>query len=104
MTLMKPPVSVATKELTGSLSPLDSTLTKNRGVGGVMVNQLPAGINVPTCNSHSETQRPPRTAVILDLSFLSLTNCPFSIPFVLTFMHRMGGVWGAASARVSRSR
>jgi len=38
-TLMKSPVSVATKELTGSLSPLDSTLTKNRGVGGVMVNQ-----------------------------------------------------------------
>src|SRR5882724_8324659 len=24
-------------------------------------------------------------------------NCPFSIPFVLTFMHRMGGVGGAPS-------
>jgi len=30
----------------------------------------------------------------LGLSFHSLTNCPFSIPFVLTSMHRMGGVWG----------
>src|SRR6266850_1238977 len=28
------------------------------------------------------------------LSFHALTNCPFSIPFVLTFMHRMGGVGG----------
>src|SRR6266436_4515821 len=38
-TLMRSPASVANKELTGSLSPLDSALTKNRGVGGVMVNQ-----------------------------------------------------------------
>src|SRR5882724_3409981 len=33
---MKSPVSVATKELTGKLSPLDATLTKNSGGGGVM--------------------------------------------------------------------
>src|SRR6266404_9105803 len=32
-TLMRYPVSVANKELTGSLSPLDSALTKNRGWG-----------------------------------------------------------------------
>jgi hypothetical protein len=38
-TLMKHPISVADKELTGSLSPLDSALTKNRGVGVIMVNQ-----------------------------------------------------------------
>src|SRR6266850_6712665 len=38
---MKPPVSVANKELTVKLNPLESTLMKNRGVGGVMVNQLP---------------------------------------------------------------
>src|SRR2546425_3138929 len=30
------------------------------------------------------------------LRFHALTNCPFSIPFVLTFMHRMGGVGGPA--------
>ena len=30
---------VASKELTGSLSPLYSALTKNRGGGGVIVNQ-----------------------------------------------------------------
>jgi len=29
---------------------------------------------------------------IVALSFHALTNCPFYIPFVLTFMHRMGGV------------
>src|SRR6266850_7733523 len=34
----------------------------------------------------------PRTTIIFALSFHSFTNCPFSIPFVLTFMHRMGGV------------
>ena len=98
------PASVADKRLTAWLSPLDATLTKNRGEGVLSVNQLPAGFNVPTCNSHSGTQSPLCTAIVLALSFHSLTNCPFSIPFVLTFMHRMGGVWGAASARVSRSR
>src|SRR6266446_6027420 len=36
---MKSPVSVASKGLTGSLNYLESTLTKNIGVGGVMVNQ-----------------------------------------------------------------
>ncbi len=41
-TLMKSPVSVASKELTGSLSLLDATLMKKQGGGGgVMVNQLP---------------------------------------------------------------
>lgn len=33
------PVSVARKELTGLLSPSNSTLPKNRGGGGVTVNQ-----------------------------------------------------------------
>src|SRR6266446_1291137 len=86
------------------LSPLAATLTKNRGVGGVTVNQLPAGFKVPTCNSHSGTQSPLCTTIVLALSFHSLTNCPFSISFVLTFMHRMGCMGGASSARVSRSR
>src|SRR6266403_2016035 len=39
-TLMNLLASVANKELTGSLSPLAATLTKNGGVGRVMVNQL----------------------------------------------------------------
>ncbi len=37
----EPPVSVANKELTGSLSPLDSTLTKNRGVGVLWLTRNP---------------------------------------------------------------
>src|SRR5882724_178877 len=73
-TLMGFPVRVANKRLTAWLSPLDSTLTENRGVGGVMVNQLPPEFNVPTCNSYSGTQCPPRTTIILALSFHSLTN------------------------------
>src|SRR6266850_1704088 len=41
-----------------------------------------------------ELNPPLCTTIVLALSFHSLTNCPFSISFVLTFMHRMGGVWG----------
>src|SRR6266403_980044 len=37
------------------------------------------------------------TTPILVLSFHALMNCPFFIPFVLTFMHRMGGVGGPAA-------
>src|SRR5712664_452818 len=38
-----PPVCVANKELREIVSLLDATLTKNRGVGPVMVNQTPTG-------------------------------------------------------------
>src|SRR6266850_3609555 len=47
-TLMDFPASVANKRLTAELSPLDTTLTKNRGGRGVMVNQLPLSSNVST--------------------------------------------------------
>jgi hypothetical protein len=50
-TLVNLLVSVENKGLTGKLSLLESTLTKNRGEGGVMVNQtsdkeLPAQIEI----------------------------------------------------------
>ncbi len=48
-TLMDFPASVANKRLTSGLSPLDATLTKNRGVGSVIVNQPPLFSNVQTC-------------------------------------------------------
>src|SRR6267142_2315667 len=41
------------------------------------------------------------TTPILVLSFHALMNCPFSIPFVLTFMHRMGGVGGPSALSLS---
>src|SRR6266849_4404167 len=47
-TLMDLPASVANKRLTAGLSPLDVTLTKNRGDGGVMVNQHPPDLDVWT--------------------------------------------------------
>src|SRR6266850_7816155 len=47
-TLMDFPASVANKRLTAELSPLDTTLTKNGGVGGIMVNQLPLSSSVST--------------------------------------------------------
>src|SRR5712664_132406 len=42
-TLPGPLVCVANKELSSIVSPLNATLTKNRGVGPVMVNQTPTG-------------------------------------------------------------
>ena len=48
-TLMDFHASVANKRLTPGLSPLAATLTKNRGVGSVIVNQLPLFSNAQTC-------------------------------------------------------
>jgi hypothetical protein len=70
-TLMHHPVSVANKRLTENLTPLDATLTKNMGEG---------------CGPFSA----PATKFPAPLCFHSLTNCPFSIPFVLRFIRVMG--------------
>ena len=43
-------------------------------------------------DSHSETPHLPLTTSILADSFHALTNCPPHNPFLLTFMHRMGGI------------
>ena len=47
-TLMDLLASVANKRLTAELNPFAATPTKNRGAGGVMVNQLPLSSNVPS--------------------------------------------------------
>jgi len=93
-TLVNSLVSAGNKELTGNLSPLDSALTKNRGVGSVMVNQLPP-VKIAVLSFHPLMNCPLFPREKQSLSFHALTNCPFSIPFVLTFMHRMGGVGGS---------
>src|SRR6266849_7233230 len=67
------PASVANKRLTAKLSPLDATLTKNRGWG---------------YSSTSGTHPPPR----IYLSFQRLTHCPFCKSFLLICIHLMGGV------------
>src|SRR5882724_10557705 len=82
-TLMGLPASVANKRLTAELNLLDATLTENRGVGGPSGTPSSASVKIAV------------------LSFHALTNCPFSIPFVLTFMHRMGGVGGVRPPRHS---
>src|SRR6266849_6607889 len=61
-----------------AVSPVFATHTKTTGVH--------------TDNSHSGIRRPSFTTIIFVISFHILTDCPFSIPFVLIFMHRMGGV------------
>src|SRR6266403_1200408 len=53
------------------------------------VSALNPILSLSTFNLQLLTSFPPR-----DLSFQPLTNCPFHKPFVLTFMHRMGGVGG----------
>src|SRR6267142_6352844 len=63
--------------------PVFVTLTKTTGVY--------------TKNSHSGIRHPSLTTIIFVASYHILTNCPFSIPFVLTFMRRMGGVGGPAA-------
>ncbi len=83
-TLMNLPASVENKRLTVELSPLAATLTKTRGCG-------PLPCDDSTFNPSSSFSSP-------HLSFHALTNCPFRKPFVLTFMHRMGGVGGRTTA------
>jgi len=85
-TLMESPANIANKRLTANLTPLDATLTKNSGVG------------VPSISQHSNLQTFQRVTISAQVTkFLSLlcfqpvTNCPFSIPFVLTFIHVIGG-------------
>src|SRR5882672_10216171 len=65
------------------VSPVFVTLTKTTGVY--------------TKNSHSGIRHPSLTTIIFVASFHILTNCSFPIPFVLTFMRRMGGVGGPAA-------
>ena len=43
------------------------------------------------------THRTPHTKACLILYFHALTNCPFSISFLLIFMHRMGGMGGGVT-------
>jgi hypothetical protein len=54
-TLTRPPVSVDSKPLTGTLSLLDATLTKNRGEGAVIVNQTSGTVNAPF-NTYDDKQ------------------------------------------------
>ena len=60
------------------------TLMKNMGGGGVMVNQPSPG------SAFHRAAESPNYPLHVQL----LTNSPFSIPFVLIFMHRIGGVGG----------
>ncbi len=53
-------VSVANTGLTEMLSPLDATLTKNRGLGGVMVNQISDEEIHPDEHSEGRRLRPGR--------------------------------------------
>jgi len=60
------------------------TLMKNMGGGGVMANQPSPG------SAFHRAAESPNYPLHVQL----LTNFPFSIPFVLIFMHRIGGVGG----------
>src|SRR6266446_10763507 len=93
-TLMDLPASVAYKRLTAELTPLDATLTKNRGVGAPRGTPPSASVKIAVLSFHAVTNCPLFPREEQPLYSHALTNCPFSIPFVLTFMHRMGGCGG----------
>src|SRR6266403_4808999 len=94
-TLMDLPASVANKRLTAELNPLAATLTRNRGVGVPSGTPPSASVKIAVLSFHALTNCPLFPHAKQSLYFHALTNCPFSIPFVLTFMHRMGGVGGS---------
>src|SRR6266404_2911172 len=74
------------------VTPVSATHTKTTGVY--------------TNNSHSGTHPMRIVTFSSSLSFQRLTNCPLCKSFVLTFMHRMGGVGGSgelSSQKISRS-
>src|SRR6266403_335321 len=74
------------------VTPVSATHTKTTGVY--------------TNNSHSETHPMRIVTFSSSLSFQRLTNCPLCKSFVLTFMHRMGGVGGGeelSSQKFSRN-
>ena len=73
-TLMDFPASVANKRLTAGLSPSDATLTKNRGVGAFMVNQLPL---VPT-------SRRSNVPTLLQTSLFAIASTLFHFPYPVT--------------------
>jgi hypothetical protein len=70
-----------------SLHTLPSSVSRNSFVCHSYEN-----CRVSTNNSHSGTPHHPLTASIRVVYFHALTNCPSHNPFLLTFMHRMGGV------------
>jgi len=114
--------SDANKRLTKNVSPVDATLTGKRGVGCsapltlplctaftptgsgcLCVRSLLFRMNFQPQQRNNPTPLPtPLTRPYLPvhqthcpLSFQPLTNCPFSIPFVLIFIHLMGGGRGS---------
>src|SRR6266446_4502011 len=94
-TLMNLPASVANKRLTAELTPLAATLTKNRGVGVPRGTPSSASVKIAVLSFHVLTNCPLFPCEKQPLYFHGLTNCPLRKPFVLTFMHRMGGVGGS---------
>src|SRR6266478_1266904 len=57
--------------------------------------QSSASAKIVVLSFHALTNCPLFPRVKQSLYFHALTNCPFRKPFVLTFMHRMGGVGGS---------
>src|SRR6266403_247660 len=92
-------------ENTITLSPLLATHTDLPLISPVFATHTKT-TGVYTNNSHSGTQPTRIVTFSWCLSFQRLTNCSFRKPFVLTFMHRMGGVGGGgglSSPKFSRN-
>ncbi len=95
-TLIVPPVSVANKRLTAWLNPLDATLTKNRGRGAVMVNQLPLGFGDSTFRRSDPPTFQRTLHLLLSLFEQRVFENPFEIKRFRT-LSKNSRVYGIAS-------
>src|SRR5882724_4471371 len=88
-------------ENTNTLSPAFATHTDSSSVSPVFATHTKT-TGVYTNNSHSGTHPMRIVTFSSSLSFQRLTNCPLCKSFVLTFIHRMGGV-GVVANYLARS-
>src|SRR6266404_9552193 len=77
-------------------------LQKTGGVGTPRGTPSSASVKIAVLSFHALTNCPLFPHAKQSLYFHALTNCPFRKPFVLTFMHRMGGVGGTGELSSQR--
>src|SRR5713226_853147 len=93
---MHHPASVANKRLTAWLNPLDATLTKNRGRGAVMLNQLPLGFGDSTFRRSDPPTFQRTLHLLLSLFEQRVFENPFEIKRFRT-LSKNSRVYGIAS-------
>src|SRR5216684_909533 len=86
----EPSASVDSKPLTGNLSPLDATLTKNLGGGGVIPNQAPEA-------RHPSARRLHVSVAASSSIFRTFFQVPYPVTPLFATLTKTAGVWGYSS-------